>query len=190
MHKVESKRFPKLFLVIFVGISSIASSSSLSSSSSDSSDDSKLSQFDRVCSKVSFSFNLKVCHRKKMIQIYVWFSQTVVQSRPKAGVCCGPCNPSKWEADIWGWLEVRRSAILHSTVNQPPHWACRQYGHTWGTRGWLGVDRWQLSLWDTPHSTKCNRQAASGHWVSLCVCSVVGWLLAYQLGILSLSCSQ
>ena len=64
MHNVESKRFPKLFLVIFVGISSIGSSS-LSSSSSDSSDDSKLSQFDRVCSKVSFSFNLKVCHRKK-----------------------------------------------------------------------------------------------------------------------------
>ena len=68
MHNVESKRFPKLFLVIFVGISSIGSSS-LSSSSSDSSDDSKLSQFDRVCSKVSFSFNLKVCQREKMTPI-------------------------------------------------------------------------------------------------------------------------
>ena len=71
MHNVESKRFPKLFLVIFVGISSIGSSSSFSSSSSDSSDDSKLSQFDRVCSKVSFSFNLKVCHRKKWYQLYM-----------------------------------------------------------------------------------------------------------------------
>ena len=50
----------------------------------------------------------------------------------------------------------------------------------WGTQGWLGVERWQL----------CHRRAAVGHWVSLCVCSVVGWLIVYQLGILSLSCSQ
>ena len=28
------------------------------------------------------------------------------------------CNPSNWEADIWGWLEVRRSTMLHYTVNQ------------------------------------------------------------------------
>jgi hypothetical protein len=97
-----------------------------------------------------------------------------------AGICCGPCNPSKWEADIWGWLEVRRSAILHYTVKQHPHWACRQYGHSGGTRGWLGVERWQL----------CHRPAAVGHWVSLCVCSVLGWLIVCQLGILSLSCSQ
>jgi hypothetical protein len=48
----------------------------------------------------------------------------------QAGVCCGPCNPSKWEADFWGWLEVRRSAILHYTVNQRPNWACLQYGNT------------------------------------------------------------
>ena len=68
----------------------------------------------------------------------------------EAGVCCGPCNPSKWEADIWGWLEVRGSAILHYTVNQHPHWACWQYGHTsGGTQGWLGVERWQLCLQDT-----------------------------------------
>ena len=36
----------------------------------------------------------------------------------------------------------------------------------------------------------CHRRAAVGHWVSLCVCSVVGWLIVYQLGILFLSCSQ
>ena len=24
----------------------------------------------------------------------------------KAGVCCGPCNPSKWKAELWWWLEV------------------------------------------------------------------------------------
>ena len=34
-------------------------------------------------------------------------------------------------------IKVRRSAILHYTVNQCPHWACWQYGHTGGTRGWL-----------------------------------------------------
>ena len=50
---------------------------------------------------------------------------------------------------------------------------------------WLGVKKWQLSLWDTSHSTKCQQQAAVGYWVSLCVCSVR--LIVYQLGILSLS---
>ena len=45
------------------------------------------------------------------------------------------CNPSKWEADIWGWLEVRRSAMLHFNKSQRPHWACQQYGHTGETGG-------------------------------------------------------
>jgi hypothetical protein len=45
--------------------------------------------------------------------------------------------------------------MIHYIVNQPPHWACRQYGHPGGTRGWLGVKccrivnsvpRWRLSL--------------------------------------------
>ena len=67
----------------------------------------------------------------------------------KLGPIAQTCNPSKWEADIWGWLEVRRSAMIHFNVHQRPHWACRQYGHTGGTRGWLGVDRWQLCLRDT-----------------------------------------
>ena len=87
----------------------------------------------------------------------------------QAGVYCGSCNPSKWKADIWGWLEVRRSAMLHYTVNQRPHWACRQYGHPGGTRGWLGVKRYQLCKRDTSHSTKWYRRAAVGHWDSLCV---------------------
>ena len=30
--------------------------------------------------------------------------------------------------------------MLHYTVNQRPHWACRQYGHYEGTPGWLGVE--------------------------------------------------
>ena len=29
--------------------------------------------------------------------------------------------------------------MLHYTVNQLPHWACRQYGHSGVTWGWLGV---------------------------------------------------
>ena len=87
----------------------------------------------------------------------------------RAGVCYGPCNPSKWEADIWGWLEVRRSAMLHYTVNQRPHWACRQYGQPGGTRGWLGVERWQLCLQDTSRSANCHRRAAVGHCFIVCV---------------------
>ena len=87
----------------------------------------------------------------------------------KLGSFARTCNPSKWEADIWGWLEVRRSAMIHFNERQRPHWACRQYGHTGGTRGWLGVERWQLCLRDTSRSANCHRRAAVGHWISLCV---------------------
>ena len=59
--------------------------------------------------------------------------------------------------------------MLHYTVNQRPHWACRQYGHSGGTRGWLGVQRCQLCLQDTSRSAKRHWRAAVGHWVSLCV---------------------
>ena len=63
-------------------------------------------------------------------------------------------------------------------------------GHPGGTQGWQSVERWQLCLWNASCSAKYHRQAAVGHWVSLCVWSVVGSLIVYQLGILSLSCSQ
>ena len=79
------------------------------------------------------------------------------------------CNPSKWEADIWEWLEVRRSAMLYFDERQRRHWACWQFGHTGGTRGWLGVERWQLCLRDTSRSVNCHRRAAVGHWISLYV---------------------
>ena len=59
--------------------------------------------------------------------------------------------------------------MLHYTVNQRPHWACRQYGHSGGTRGWLGVERCQLCLQDTSRSAKQHQRAAVGHWISLCV---------------------
>ena len=49
-------------------------------------------------------------HQQKIVHNY--------NTKDEAGVCCGPCNPSKWEADIWGWLEVRRSAILHYFTTQ------------------------------------------------------------------------
>ena len=62
-----------------------------------------------------------------------------------------------------------RSVMLHFNERQHPHWACRQYGQTGGTRRWLGVERWQLCLRDTSRSVKCHRRAAVGHWISLCV---------------------
>ena len=57
----------------------------------------------------------------------------------KLGVCCRPCNPSKWGAEFWGWLEVWRPALLCFTVNRCLHWPCWQYGHSGETKGWLGV---------------------------------------------------
>ena len=44
----------------------------------------------------------------------------------------------------------------------------RQYGHTGGTREWLGVERWQLCLQDTSRSAKCHRRAAVGHCFIVC----------------------
>ena len=88
------------------------------------------------------------------------------------GVCCGPCNPSIWEADIWGWLEVRRSAMLHYTVNHHVHWACQQYGHSGGTREWIDVKRCHFCLQATSCIAKCFRKAAVGHWFH-CVCQVL-----------------
>ena len=105
------------------------------------------------------------------IEIHLFFVKTWVNlniwhyKEPKLGPFAWTCNPSKWEADIWGWLEVR-SAMLHYTVNQRPYWACRQYGHSGGTRGWLGVERCQLCMQDTSRSTKWHQRAAMGHWVS------------------------
>ena len=87
----------------------------------------------------------------------------------QAGVCCGPCNPSKWEADIWGWLEVRRSAILHYTMNQCPHWACRQYGHSGGTQGWLSVG--ERVVWGVGYIQQLKALLASKS--GICWCTVL-----------------
>ena len=86
-------------------------------------------------------------------------------------------------ADIWGWLEVRKSAILHYTVNQHPHWAFRQYGYSKGIQGWLGIEKCQICLQDTSRSTKGHQRAAVGHWVSLCMkcCRMVDSVPRWQL---------
>ena len=87
----------------------------------------------------------------------IWIADT-------AGFCCGPCNPSKWEADMRSggllcftiqWTSVR-TELADSMVNL-------------GEPGGLGVERWQLCLQDTSRSANCHRRAAVGHWISLCV---------------------
>ena len=49
-------------------------------------------------------------------------------------------------------------------------------------RGRLSVERCQLCLQDTSRIAKWHQRAAVGHWVSLCVWSVVEWLIVYQDG--------
>ena len=71
------------------------------------------------------------------------------------------CNPSKWEADIWGWLEVR-SAMLHCTVNQRPHCACRQYGYTavhWGSPEVAATTLWLVASMASEAQGRQNRKA-------------------------------
>ena len=82
---------------------------------------------------------------------------------------------------VWLWRS-RLDSILGLCLNLK-FWACWQYGHSWETWEWQGVERCRLCLRYTSRSAKCHRQAAVGHWVSLCVCSVVGWMIVYQLGI-------
>ena len=50
---------------------------------------------------------------------------------PELGSFARTCNPSKWEADIWGWHEVMRSAMIHA-LSLPI---------VWSHRGNLGVIR-------------------------------------------------
>ena len=55
--------------------------------------------------------------------------------------------------------------MLHYTVNQRPHWARRQFGHSGRTWGWLGVKKCQLCLQDT--------LASSGGSLGFIVCEVL-----------------
>ena len=96
-------------------------------------------------------FSWSVCSKQKLF-LLLW----------QAVVCCRSCDSRKWLADSWGWLDVRRSAMLHYTVNQHHHWACWQYGHSGGTHGWLSFNICQLCLQDTSRSANCHRRAAGG----------------------------
>ena len=59
-----------------------------------------------------------------------------------------------------------------------------------GIHGWLGVERYQLcGIQPAVQSTIGEQQWVTG-FHCVCVCRFVGWLIEYQLGILSLSCSQ
>ena len=81
-----------------------------------------------------------------------------------------------------GRLTFEDQLRLGGLLCQCLYWACRQYGHFGVTCGWLGVKRCHFCLQDASHSAKRHRQAAVGHWVSLCVTCVVGWLIVYQDG--------
>ena len=63
-----------------------------------------------------------------------------------SGVCCGPCNLSKWEAVFCGWFEVWRPVLLCFTVNHFLHWACWQYDQRiiWAV-GYIQIWWWKLS---------------------------------------------
>ena len=119
----------------------------------------------------------------------LWMVQNIfllLQICPIAGVCCRPCNPSKWEADIWGW-HLRMTwgqEVCYALLHSKPAFVlgCRQYCLIGGTWGWLGVERCQLCLQDTYRGAKWHQWATVVHWVSFCVLSVVGWLIVYQDG--------
>ena len=81
-------------------------------------------------------------------------------------VTAGICNRSKWEADIWGWFEVRRSAVLHYKVNQSLHWTCQQYDHPGMAR------RWEMSTLpegNIPQHKETSASCGGFH----CVCEVL-----------------
>ena len=119
-----------------------------------------------------------------------WFDQQGLGYFKQLGVLAWTCNPSKLEADIWGWIEVMRSAILHysepaSALSLPPVWS------HWGNPGVARCrEMATLPAGYIPQSKVPSASSSGSLQVSLCVWSVVGWLIVYQLGILSLSCSQ
>ena len=80
--------------------------------------------------KLNIEFYVKVLSAKLVRSAACWVH---IISFQEAGVCGGPCNPSKREAELWGWLEVWRPALLCFTVNQHPHWACWQCPHKFTT---------------------------------------------------------
>ena len=118
--------------------------------------------------------------------------KTVIEFGPSdnyidiAGVCCGPCNPSKWEAEFWGWLEVWRPALLCFTGNQRPHWACWQYGHSGGTQRWLGVG--ERVIWAAGYIQQLEALLASNSGICCFTVSTVNQQIPLLLTKSALSC--
>ena len=66
----------------------------------------------------------------------------------QAGVCCGPCNPSKckWEARIWGWLAIlmawgQESCCTVCRVEPASALSLASTWTLWGNPGWPGCLR-------------------------------------------------
>ena len=95
----------------------------------------------------------------------------------KAGVCCGLCSPSKWEGDIWGWLEVRRSAILHytSTSLHGEPASALSLSTVWSHQGNLVVTRcWEMTTLPMTYMQQCKvPSASSSKSLGFIVCAVL-----------------
>ena len=83
------------------------------------------------------------------------------------------CNPSKWEADIWGWLEVRRSAMIHYTVNQrPPGLGLLTVWSLWGNPGMARCQ--EMSTLPAGYIPQCKLTSASSSGsLDFIVCKVL-----------------
>ena len=93
-------------------------------------------------------------------------------------ICCGPCNLSKWEADIWGLLEVRRSAILADSM----------VTLAWGNPG---VARyWEMATLPAGYVLQRKVPWASSSGSLGFIRMVDSVSITISSGILSLSCSQ
>ena len=105
-------------------------------------------------------------YSKKQTIRYFQFSPTFALRNKKARVCYRPCNPNKWEADIWGWFEVRRSAVLHYKVNQSLHWTGQQYDQPGMARCW---EMSTLPAGNIPQHKETSASCGGFH----CVCEVL-----------------
>ena len=94
----------------------------------------------------------------------------------------GTFNSSKWEADIWGWLEVRSSSHSKpaSALGSPTVWSL------W--RNPRMARCWAMSILLSGYILQCKVTSPSssgslGFTTNFhCVWSVVGWLMVYQDG--------
>ena len=97
---------------------------------------------------------------------------------PWAGVCCGPCNPSKWGGgDIWGWLEVRRPLRSGGLLLASSVWDAVK-GHC--ALGDPGVARcWEMAIIACGRHLAVQSAIVEQQWETgvHCMWSVVEWLI-------------